>query len=100
MGAINGRAEHIEMGNTMSDEEFDVMDELYFVQPFSHLIAELDLEEQEMVAVLAKLVRKGWVRCLKGMDDEVPDEALDLETEYANYFYLATKQGLLAHNGR
>lgn len=90
----------LEMDNDMSDEEFDVMDELYFVQSFDYLISELEIEESEMAKVLAQLVSKGWVKCLKGMDEEVPEAELDLAHNYANYFYLATKKGLLAHNGR
>lgn len=84
----------------MTDEEFDVLDELYFVQPFSHLVEELSMNADRLRAVLAALLKKGWIKCFYNMSDEVFERELDFENQFEHYFYLATKQGLLAHNGR
>lgn len=84
----------------MSDEEFDVLDELYFVQPFSYLIEELQMEEDDLKQVLRSLLQKGYIKCFFNMNDEVFDDQLNFEEEFKNYHYLASKQGLLAHNGR
>lgn len=84
----------------MSDAEFDVMDELYFVQPFNYLIEELEMPALDLKEVLKSLIEKGWVKCLYNMNDEVFEDKLDIENEFQAYYYLATKPGLLAHNGR
>lgn len=82
----------------MSDLEYDVLDELYFVQSFSGLMETTDLEEKELKPILLKLLNKGWIRCYKTVSEEVPTAEVDFELEFRNYFYLASKAGLLAHN--
>ena len=82
----------------MTDQEFDVLDELYFVQPFDFLVSELDLTATEIKGALKSLLDKKWVKCFFSMDEEVFDQDLDFDNKYAEYFYLATKAGLLAHN--
>lgn len=82
----------------MSDEEFDVLDELYFVQPFSYLIEELEMDEYDLKQVLQNLLQKGYIKCFFNMNDEVFEDRLDFEKDFRNYHYLASKQGLLAHN--
>ena len=82
----------------MSDLEFDVMDELYFIQSFEGLMEATGLEDKELRPVLEKLLSKGWIRCFRSAADEVPGEDIDLQTEYMQYLYLASKSGLMAHN--
>lgn len=84
----------------MSDTEFDVLDELYFVQPFAYLVDELELDELELREVLSALIEKGWVKCFLSMQEEELTHEVKLEEKYKEYFYLATKAGLMAHNGR
>ncbi|WP_420385757.1 hypothetical protein [Roseivirga sp.] len=84
----------------MSDAEFDVLDELYFVQPFSYLTEELDMDEEELKQVLFNLLKKGYVKCFFNMNDEVFEDKMNFDADYQSYYYLASKQGLLAHNGR
>ena len=84
----------------MTEEEFDVLDELYFVQPFDYLLDELEMEEVELKTVLSALVEKGWVKCFFSMQEEALLHELQMDTKYREYFYLATKEGLMAHNGR
>ncbi len=83
----------------MSDLEFDVLDELYFVVPFSHLQQELDIEAPTLKDTLQKLLAKGWIKCFLNASEEAVSEEIDLENHYSRYFYLASKAGLLAHNG-
>lgn len=84
----------------MSDIEFDVLDELYFVQPFAYLVDELEMDELGLRAVLSGLIDKGWVKCFLSMQEEELTQDVKLEEKYKEYFYLATKAGLMAHNGR
>lgn len=84
----------------MTDLEFEILDELYFIIAFDELRMQLALEEQNLKKELHSLINKGWVRCmLKGSDDVV--ETLDsFDSDFKKYNYLATKAGLLAHNGK
>ena len=84
----------------MSDEEFDVLDELYFDQPFSYLQEVLDLDDDQLKSALQNLLKKDYIKCFFNMNDEVFEDQLDFENLLREYFYLATKTGLLAHNGR
>ncbi|KYG78845.1 hypothetical protein [Roseivirga echinicomitans] len=84
----------------MTDMEFDVLDELYFVQPFDAILEEIELTEDELKKVLTELLNKGWVKCYGDRQAEMPIAPKDLGNDLASYFYLATKEGLLVHNGR
>ena len=83
----------------MSDLEFDVLDELYFVTSFGQLCRTLLLAEEEVKETLRALVDQGWVKCFDGDPKEVVGE-LNFDEQYAQYHYLATKSGLFAHNSR
>lgn len=81
----------------MSDLEFDLLDELYFVQPFSYLKNVLGWEDRQILETLRSLYQKGMIKCLIGPDEERFD-TVDILEEGASLFYLATKKGLMAHN--
>ena len=81
----------------MSDAEFDLLDELYFVQPFSYLQETLAWEDGPLLAALNSLYRGGLVKCLRSPDEERFDEVNVLE-EGKDLYFLATKKGLMAHN--
>ncbi len=82
----------------MSEAEFNVLDELYFVTSFSRLSAALETDDETLKKTLAALLKKGWVECYEHPGDGSPVQPADFEKEYAKYYYLATKAGLLAHN--
>ncbi|MGD1840576.1 MAG: transporter [Thermonemataceae bacterium] len=82
----------------MTDLEYDILDELYFVNPFRSLIEELDMAEQVLKPLLWQLLQKGWIKCMSPKGDETITDLSNFEQEYKNYHYLATKSGLLAHN--
>lgn len=84
----------------MTDLEYDVLDELYFVIPFSQLQDTLELEEKELKSVLQTLFRKEWIKCFSSQTHELSADETDLTTHYRKYYYLATKAGLLAHHGK
>jgi hypothetical protein len=82
----------------MTDQEFDLLDELYFLSGFEELSLKLEIEELILKNQLAEIFKKGWLKILeKGTEGEVDN--LDLfDKNYKNYNYLASKAGLLAHN--
>jgi hypothetical protein len=82
----------------MTDIEFELIDNLYFVQSFEILCKTMHMNEVEMKELLLSLVQKDWV---KVMDKQTDEEISDIEiwsNACARYFYLATKKGLFAHN--
>lgn len=84
----------------MTDLEYDVLDELYFVISFPQLLSTLELEEDELKNVLRTLLRKEWIKCFRNQTTELNEDETDFSHHYRDYFYLATKTGLLAHHGK
>jgi len=80
----------------MSDEEFDLLDELYFVQPYAFLQETLGWEDKKLLATLVILLEKGWIKCFTEPDQEC-FEAINLQEVGKGLLYLATKKGLMAH---
>jgi hypothetical protein len=82
----------------MTDLQFEILDELYFVQSFQYLEETLKIPQPLLVNELSKLFESGWIRCLKNGNEDVQAEEMDLQQNYKTYLYLATKSGLMAHN--
>jgi len=83
----------------MSDNEFDILDELYFVQSYADLKSTLSLSDAELCAALQSLIRQGYVRILYPDQDTKYDyDAATFGKNCHNYYYLATKAGLIVHN--
>lgn len=81
----------------MNDQEFDLMDELYFVQPYSYLLETLNWEEESLLSTLQSLYSQGYIKCLDDPDTERFGE-VDVLKEGKKLYFLATKNGLMAHN--
>lgn len=84
----------------MTDKEYDILDELYFVTPFSLLADETGLDKSVLKSNLNNLVNKGFVRVYVSMDEEANEADLDMEKNFNKYYYLASKKGLFEHNSR
>jgi len=81
----------------MSEEEFDLLDELYFVQPYNYLKETLGWDDEKLLVNLQQLYNKGFIKCLSHPDKEIFDNVKITENG-TGYFYLATKNGLMNHN--
>lgn len=81
----------------MSEEEFDLLDELYFVQPYSYLKETLSWDDEKLLVNLQKLFSKGYIKCLSHPDNELFENVL-IQENGSSYYYLATKKGLMHHN--
>lgn len=84
----------------MTELEYEILDELYFVISFQDLRQHLSLEEAELKKALSSLLQRNYIKCFGNISDEIPPEHLDFENNYRNYHYLASKEGLFAHNTR
>ncbi len=83
----------------MSDREYEMLDELYFVRSYSDLIMALGWIEEDMKTTLKSLYSKGWIRCYNTPTTELINEQPAFDSRFKEYFYLASKSGLAAHNG-
>jgi hypothetical protein len=82
----------------MDQLEYEVLDELYFVTSFSNLLKKSELEEHALQECLKSLFVKGWIKCFRSVSEELDVDEVHLESDYAQYYYLASKSGLLAHH--
>lgn len=82
---------------TMTNDEFDLLDELYFLQSFLYLKSSLGWEDERLLKNLEVLLKKTWIRCYESPENEI-FEALPLTEKAKGYYFLATKEGLLKHN--
>ncbi len=82
----------------MTDLEFEVLDELYFVISFSDLLTATSLEEKRLVETLSSLYDKSWIRVLVDQERDEEPNLVNLNANANKYFYLASKRGLFAHN--
>ena len=84
----------------MSEVEYDIMDQLYFITSFGDVKDLSGVDEPVITVVLWRFISNGWVKCFDGPEKEVELTEDDFKTNFAKYHYLASKQGLLAHNVR
>jgi len=86
--------------NSLTDLEYRVLDELYFVSSFQNLLDNLVEEKSLIVDALKNLLRNGLVTQVKmesGREEKL--ETPDFTTLEESYF-VASKKGLLIHNSR
>ncbi|MCZ2140980.1 MAG: hypothetical protein LC096_06260 [Bacteroidia bacterium] len=89
------------MNEKLSDIEYEILDAIYFVEPFDKILSECNAPANIVADVLKQLIHKKYVVAMRF--DEVEQEYVrsfiyDTDNMHA-YAYLATKEGLLAHNG-
>lgn len=83
----------------MTETEFDILDELYFVVAYPDLKSTLSLTDEELCAALQALLRKGFVKILyPDQDTEHDYDETRFGLECQKYYFLASKAGLVAHN--
>ena len=90
---------HLERKKVLTDAEYDILDELYFVTPYETLRVETGYDEGDLKSNLIRLVEEGLVKVYLSMDEEAED-SVDMEKLFRSYYYLASKKGLFAHNSK
>ncbi|SDJ77440.1 hypothetical protein SAMN05421823_10180 [Catalinimonas alkaloidigena] len=84
----------------MEELAFDVMEELHFVTSFRNLCTRLECDEKQLTDVLKDMIGRGWVRSVPSPEHEREKAtAPQRGDEFSASFFLATKEGLLAHHG-
>jgi len=92
------------MGNIsepMSDLQFQILDAIYFVEPLQNILDEVDFPRPVVLDEMKNMIDKGWVQVMQ-MDEVANDYVRTNIYDSDNlqeYQFLATKEGLLRHNG-
>jgi hypothetical protein len=82
----------------MTDIEFDILDELYFIKTFAQLQAVFNDQTVDLEQALWQLVEKDWVKIVDGSDQEIKVSKMEYCVQKDNLRFNATKSGLKAHN--
>ena len=86
---------------SVTDPEFDLLDELYFVTPFRTLLEKTGLPAPELESHLRGLLEQGLIRSFwPDPDTELAYETTSFGAIARDASYLASKEGLLQHNTR
>jgi len=83
----------------LTDDEFDLLDELYFVQDYSLLKNELGWADERIMLTLDSLYKKAFIKLLLDHDAEFHSNETGESIPWKELYFLASKQGLKAHNG-
>jgi len=90
------------MNEKLSDIEYDVLNAIYFVESFNTILEECKYPQNVVADVLKQLIAKKFVTSMQ-FDEEKQEFKKTFYYDSDNmhaYHYLATKEGLLAHNSR
>ncbi len=83
----------------MTGPEFDLIDALYFISDLPSLERELGWTPDEIWTVLEACYQKGWVKIVSLHDGKDVAQTIQWTQKPTGYHFLASKEGLLAHNG-
>ena len=88
----------------MNDEsltplQYDILDTLYFVEPFEHIVEEVDAAIPVIRDELRSMIDRRWVHIMEfdqQKSDFVKTRFYDTD-RMQDYHYLASKAGLMKH---
>ena len=86
------------MMSKLSEKEFEILDELYFLVSFEELANTLDMEQNILKQVLGGMIEKRWVKCFTEPEQDIDYHDVDFLNQFDKYHYLASKEGLFIHN--
>jgi len=83
----------------VSRAAYDLMEELYFVIAFNELQISTGIDAKVLVKILEELLKASWVDQLKFDGNEYQKLEKPNFTNITQDAFLASKNGLLVHNG-
>jgi len=89
------------MKEPLTELQFDILDCIYFVEPLDKILEEVDHPRPVVIDELKNMIDKGWVQVM-GYDEQANDYLRTHIFDSDNlqeFRFLATKEGLLRHNG-
>jgi len=85
----------------MTDFEFEILDELYFINSFHELMKCINCSEAQLLITIQDLYQRGLIKLVEPVEgDRIPENLFDISSDPTRYHFLITKEGLLAHNSR
>jgi hypothetical protein len=81
----------------MTDKQYTLLDELYFIQNVKSLHSELGWTKAEVEEVLLQLFENGWLTVLLH-EQFVEISKEELVEQIEQFGFIASKKGLFAHN--
>jgi hypothetical protein len=90
------------MTESLTEIEYDVLNALYFVEPFDNILSECPYPEAIVKDVLRQLIARKYVAPMRFDEDkqEYLRSFMYDGDDMRAYAYLATKEGLMAHHTR
>lgn len=89
------------MNEELNDLQFRILDSVYFMESLAHIIEEADAPRAHVIDEIRTMVDRGWMQVLAY--DETRSDYLRTgifdNDNLDEYRFLATKEGLLKHNG-
>ena len=85
-----------------TDVEYEILGVLYFVEPFEKILEEVKASPNVIADSLKQLIDLRYVTAMMWSDenkDYIRSFIYDADNMHA-YSYLATKEGLMAHNSK
>lgn len=85
----------------LTEIQFQILDVLYFVEPFNKILEETGLPKPILVSELKILIAKRWIQTMifsEKYGDYISSSLYDGDN-MESHFFMATKDGLLVHNG-
>ncbi|MDW3645908.1 MAG: hypothetical protein R8P61_02475 [Bacteroidia bacterium] len=89
------------MNNELTELQFQILDSVYFVESFDHIVEEAMESTAVVKDELRTMIDRGLIQVMmfdKGKGDFVRTSIFDADN-MQEYSFLATKDGLLKHNG-
>lgn len=85
----------------MTELEYEIIDELYFVTSYHDIGTTLILSDEELCSSLKDLLIRGYIKpYYPDPDTEIPFDEAHYSKHCQEYYFLATKAGLIVHNSR
>jgi hypothetical protein len=85
----------------LNDVQFKILDSVYFVESYEHIREEVDEPEPVLIDELRNMIDKGYIQVME-FKAEIGDferTAIFDSGNLSEYAFLATRDGLLKHNG-
>lgn len=89
------------MSEPLTELQFEILDAIYFVEPLEHILEDVGEPRPIVLDELKHMIDRGWVQVMQEdgtSGDYVRTNIFDSDNLQL-YRFLATKDGLLKHNG-
>lgn len=89
------------MNTGLNELQYQILDSLYFVESFVHILEEAEAPRPVVQDELRTMIDRGWIQVMQfepERGDYIRTAIFDADN-MQDYHYLATKEGLLKHNG-